>query len=52
MDKCSKQISPDWTMDNLDNVLKKLKKNKARDAHGHIYEISQKLKYRKKTLKK
>ena len=39
MEKCSQEISPDWTMENLDNVLKKLKKNKARDAHGHVFEL-------------
>ena len=26
-------------MDDLENVLKALKSNKARDAHGHTYEI-------------
>ena len=34
-----KETSTDWNMDDLDKVLKKLKNNKARDAHGHIYEI-------------
>ena len=28
-----------WTMDNLDSVLKQLKKNKSRDPHGYANEI-------------
>ena len=39
MNKSSKNISPDWTMNKLDYVLKNLKNNKARDAHGHTYEL-------------
>ena len=34
-----KEISEDWTLDDLEKVLKSLKNNKARDAHGHIYEL-------------
>ena len=34
-----KEISQDWIADDLENVLKGLKNNKARDAHGHIYEL-------------
>ena len=33
------KMSSDWTLDNLENVLKSLKNDKARDAHGHIYEL-------------
>ena len=32
-------VTPDWTMDELEIVLKGLKNNKARDAHGHVYEL-------------
>ena len=34
-----KETTADWNMKELENVLKKLKNNKARDAHGHIYEL-------------
>ena len=37
-----------WSEDDLDNVLKSLKNNKARDAHGHTYEL---FKYGGKALK-
>ena len=33
------KVTSDWTIDNLEEVLKTLKSNKARDAHGHVYEI-------------
>ena len=33
------KTTDDWTMDDLENVLKTLKNNKARDAHGLIYEL-------------
>ena len=33
------KVTDDWTMEDLENVLKTLKKNKARDAHGHTYEL-------------
>ena len=39
LDICGENVSPDWKMDDLENVLKKLKNNKARDAHGHIFEL-------------
>ena len=39
MNMCGKVKSADWTMSDLDKVLKKLKNNKARDAHGHTYEL-------------
>ena len=44
----SKVISEDWKMADLENVLKSLKNGKARDPHGHIYEI---FKYAGKDLK-
>ena len=31
--------SEDWTLADLERVLKSLKNGKARDAHGHIYEL-------------
>ena len=31
--------TPDWTMDELNKVLKSLKNNKARDIFGHTYEL-------------
>ena len=34
-----KEVSKDWTVADLDIVLKSLKNNKARDAHGHVYEL-------------
>ena len=34
-----KEVTEDWTMESLEKVLKSLKNNKARDAHGHIYEL-------------
>ena len=36
---CSRRISPDWNMKDLENMLKKLKRNKAIDAHGHVFEL-------------
>ena len=33
------KVSNDWTEEDLEKVLKSLKNNKARDAHGHTYEI-------------
>ena len=35
----SYEVTEDWTMEDLEKVLKSLKNNKARDAHGHIYEL-------------
>ena len=45
---CKDRKSCDWTMEDLENVFKALKGNKARDAHGHTYEI---YKYGGKDLK-
>jgi hypothetical protein len=36
---CSKNQSEEWKMSDLEKVLKNLKNNKARDSHGHIYEL-------------
>jgi hypothetical protein len=33
------EVTGDWTMEDLQKVLRSLKNNKARDAHGHIYEL-------------
>ena len=35
----SQQISDDWSYSDLEKVLKSLKNGKARDPHGHIYEL-------------
>jgi hypothetical protein len=35
----SKIISDDWSIIDLEKVLKSLKNGKARDPHGHIYEL-------------
>ena len=35
----SKEKSDDWTLEQLEKVLKSTKNDKARDAHGHVYEI-------------
>ena len=40
--------TPEWTLKDLEKVLKSLKNNKARDAHGHVYEL---FKYGGKDLK-
>ena len=38
--KLSKSIKgTDWSMQKLEKVLKSLKNNKARDSHGHSYEL-------------
>ena len=39
--KARKTKTPDWTMDQLDTVLKYLKKNKSRDPLGYANEIFQ-----------
>ena len=44
----SQVISEDWSLADLDKVLKSLKNGKARDPHGHIYEL---FKYAGKDLK-
>ena len=41
-------MSADWKMEDLEKVLKSLKNGKARDPHGHVYEI---YKYAGKDLK-
>ena len=33
------EVTEDWTIDDLENVLNSLNNNKARDAHGHVYEL-------------
>ena len=33
------RITKDWTIDDLNKALKTLKNNKARDEHGHVYEL-------------
>ena len=38
------EVTEDWTIDDLEKVLKSLKNNKARDAHGHVYELYKRLK--------
>ena len=39
MEQASKNETPDWSMDDLEEVLKYLKKNKAGDALGYINEL-------------
>ena len=39
MTECTKKVSPDWTLKDLNLVLKKLKNNKSRDPTGLINEI-------------
>ena len=39
MDICKDKKSRKWTLDDLENVFKTLKNNKARDAHGHTYKL-------------
>ena len=34
-----RNVSDDWTEEDLEKLLKSFRNNKARDAHGHIYEI-------------
>ena len=34
-----KEITEDWSIEDLEKVLKTLKNNKARDSHGHIYKL-------------
>jgi hypothetical protein len=49
LELCKDKISKQWNMDDLENVFKALKSNKARDAHGHTYKI---FKHGGKDLKK
>ena len=44
----SGKITSDWTIEDLEKVLKSLKNGKSRDPHGHIYEL---YKYAGKDLK-
>ena len=39
IESSKKEVTENWTVDELEKVLKILKNNKARDAHGHIYEL-------------
>ena len=39
MEEASKNKTPDWTLSDLDDVLKDLKKDKCRDPFGYINEI-------------
>ena len=39
LEKAKNKTTPPWTMDQLDNVLNYLKKNKCRDPYGYINEI-------------
>ena len=36
---CKDRVTSDWNMKDLEKVFKGVKNNKARDAHGHTYEI-------------
>ena len=38
-ENCKSVKSDEWSEVDLEKALKNLKNNKARDAHGHIYEI-------------
>ena len=38
-ENCKTERSNDWSKNDLDKTLKTLKNKKARDAHGHTYEI-------------
>ena len=33
------EVTEDWTIDDLDKVLKSLTNDKAREGYGHIYEL-------------
>ena len=39
MDSCKTKKTIEWNSDDLEKSLKSMKNNKARDAHGHVYEI-------------
>ena len=39
LDIAKSKRTSDWTFNDLDKTLKSLKNNKARDEHGHIYEL-------------
>ena len=38
-DVCIDKKSKDWSGEELEKALKGMKNNKARDAHGHVYEL-------------
>ena len=38
-ESCKTKKTKEWSRENLEKVLKSMKNNKARDAHGHIYEL-------------
>ena len=48
LQSASLRKSPDWSLEELEKVLKETKNNKARDAYGHVYEL---FKYGGKNLK-
>ena len=39
MNLAKNRITKDWTLNDLNKALKTLKNNKARDEHGHVYEL-------------
>ena len=39
LEAASEVKSKDWTLEQLEKVLKSTKNNAARDAHGHVYEL-------------
>ena len=39
MNIAKNRVTKDWTMEDLNKALKTLKNNKARDEHGHVYEL-------------
>ena len=39
IEQSKSEVTNDWSMDDLEKVLKTLKNGKARDAHGHMYEL-------------
>ena len=39
LEAASQVKSQDWTLEQLEKVLKSTKNNAARDAHGHVYEL-------------
>ena len=39
LELCKERKSRYWNLIDLDEVFKALKNNKARDAHGHTYEL-------------
>ena len=39
MNIAKNRVTKDWTMEDLNKALKTLKNNKARDEHGHVYDL-------------